>query len=81
MDIILQVVLGVLALLTAIMSIESKDIVRSILYFLLFNVVVGVTIYLLGAPYVAVFQLLVYAGGVSVLFLATLHTIGGKVKR
>lgn len=77
----MQVVFGVLALFTAIMSIESRDIVRSILYFLLFNVVVGAIIYLLGAPYVAVFQLLVYAGGVSVLFLATLHTIGGKIKK
>ncbi len=77
----MQVLLGVLALFTAIMSVESKDIVRSILYFLLFNVVVSAILYLLGAPYVAVFQLLVYAGGVSVLFLATLHTIGGKIKR
>jgi len=81
MEAMLQVVFGVLALFTAIMSIESRDIVRSILYFLLFNVVVGAIIYLLGAPYVAVFQLLVYAGGVSVLFLATLHTIGGKIKK
>jgi NADH-quinone oxidoreductase subunit J len=81
MEAALQVLLGVLALFTAIMSVESKDIVRSILYFLLFNVVVSAILYLLGAPYVAVFQLLVYAGGVSVLFLATLHTIGGKIKR
>lgn len=81
MEVFYQLLFGVLALFTAIISIESKDIVRSILYFLLFNVVVGVIIYLLGAPYVAVFQLLVYAGGVSVLFLATLHTIGGKIKK
>ena len=81
MEVLYQLLFGVLALFTAIISIESKDIVRSILYFLLFNVVVGVIIYLLGAPYVAVFQLLVYAGGVSVLFLATLHTIGGKIKK
>ncbi|MEM3404485.1 MAG: NADH-quinone oxidoreductase subunit J [Nitrososphaeria archaeon] len=81
MEVMLQFLFGVLALITAIMSIESRDIVRSILYFLLFNVVVGAIIYLLGAPYVAVFQLLVYAGGVSVLFLATLHTIGEKIKK
>jgi len=81
MEVMLQFLFGVLALITAIMSIESRDIVRSILYFLLFNVVVGVIIYLLGAPYVAVFQLLVYAGGVSVLFLATLHTIGERIKK
>lgn len=81
MEATLQILLGFLALFTAIMSVESKDIVRSILYFLLFNVVVSAILYLLGAPYVAVFQLLVYAGGVSVLFLATLHTIGGKIKR
>lgn len=81
MEVLYQVLFGLLALFAAVISIESKDIVRSILYFLLFNVVIGVIIFLLGAPYVAIFQLLVYAGGVSVLFLATLHTIGGKLKR
>lgn len=81
MEILYQVLFGLLALFAAVISIESKDIVRSILYFLLFNVVIGVIIFLLGAPYVAIFQLLVYAGGVSVLFLATLHTIGGKLKK
>jgi len=81
MEVVYQVLFGFLALFAAIISIESKDIVRSILYFLLFNVVVGVMIYLLGAPYVAISQLLIYAGGVSVLFLATLHTIGGKIKK
>jgi NADH-quinone oxidoreductase subunit J len=80
-EVLYQVLFGLLALFAAVISIESKDIVRSILYFLLFNVVIGVIIFLLGAPYVAIFQLLVYAGGVSVLFLATLHTIGGKLKR
>lgn len=81
MEVLYQVLFGLLALFAAVISIESKDIVRSILYFLLFNVVIGVIIFLLGAPYVAIFQLLVYAGGVSVLFLATLHTIGGKLKK
>jgi NADH-quinone oxidoreductase subunit J len=80
-EVLYQVLFGLLALFAAVISIESKDIVRSILYFLLFNVVIGVIIFLLGAPYVAIFQLLVYAGGVSVLFLATLHTIGGKLKK
>ena len=81
MEVLYQVLFGLLALFAAVISIESNDIVRSILYFLLFNVVIGVIIFLLGAPYVAIFQLLVYAGGVSVLFLATLHTIGGKLKK
>jgi NADH-quinone oxidoreductase subunit J len=81
MEALYQILFGLLAVFAAIISIESKDIVRSILYFLLFNIVVAVIIYLLGAPYVAIFQLLIYAGGVSVLFLATLHTIGGKIKK
>jgi NADH-quinone oxidoreductase subunit J len=81
MEALYQILFGLLAVFAAIISIESKDIIRSILYFLLFNIVVAVIIYLLGAPYVAIFQLLIYAGGVSVLFLATLHTIGGKIKK
>jgi NADH:ubiquinone oxidoreductase subunit 6 (subunit J) len=45
--------------------------------FAVFNVSISMIYYLLGAPFVAVFQLLVYAGAVTVLFLVTLHTLGG----
>jgi len=81
METFYQIIFGLLAFLTALMAVESKDIIRAILYFLLFNVIVGVIMYALGAPYAGLFQILVYAGGVTILFLAALHTIGGRIRR
>lgn len=81
MEALYQFLFGLLAFFMALFAIESKDIIRALLYFLLFNVVVGIIMYVLGAPYVGLFQILVYAGGVTVLFLAALHTIGGRVRR
>lgn len=81
MDEFYQILFGLLAFVIALFAVESKDIIRALLYFLLFNVIVGIIMYVLGAPYVGLFQILVYAGGVTVLFLAALHTMGGRVKR
>ena len=64
-----------LAILTAIFAVESKDLVKSIIAFCVMSVFVAVLYYAMGAPYVSVFQLLVYAGAVTVLFAVTVHTI------
>ncbi|MEM3384393.1 MAG: NADH-quinone oxidoreductase subunit J [Nitrososphaeria archaeon] len=81
MEELYQFLFGLLAFFIALLAVESKDIIKALLYFLLFNVIVGIIMYVLGAPYVGLFQILVYAGGVTVLFLAALHTIGGRVRR
>jgi NADH-quinone oxidoreductase subunit J len=69
---------GILILVTvvfAIISISIKDLNRAIAAFVIFSITLSAAFFLIGAPYVAVFQLLVYAGAVTVLFLAALHTI------
>jgi len=53
------------------MTVEVKDILYAILSFCGFCIAVGVIFWILNAPYVAVFQLLVYAGAIVTLFLAT----------
>jgi len=64
-----------LALLAAILAVEAKDLVRSIIAFLIMCVFVAVIYYAMGAFYASVFQLLIYAGAVSVLLIVTVHTI------
>jgi len=64
-----------LAVLAAILAVEAKDLIRSIIAFLVMCVFVAIIYYAMGAVYASVFQLLIYAGAVSVLLAVTVHTI------
>jgi NADH-quinone oxidoreductase subunit J len=75
---IIDYLLVILAVIFSILATQYKELNRAIAFFAVANVVISVIFYILGAPYIAVFQLLVYAGAVTVLFLTALHTIGGK---
>jgi len=61
----------ILTLGFAILTVELKDILHSILSFCGMCITIGVIYWTLNAPYVAVFQLLVYAGAIVALFIAT----------
>ena len=54
----------------AILAVELKDILYAILSFCGMCITVGALFWILNAPYVAVFQLLVYAGAIVALFIA-----------
>ena len=64
-----------LTVLAAILAVEAKDLIRSIIAFLIMCIFVAIIYYAMGAVYASVFQLLIYAGAVSVLLLVTVHTI------
>lgn len=59
-----------LAAALALLTVEVKDILYAILSFCGMCIVVGAIFWLLNAPYVAVFQVLIYAGAVVALFIA-----------
>jgi len=69
---------SILTIVFALLADEIKDLFKSILAFTIMNVFISAVFYLIGAPYVAVFQLSVYAGGVTVLLLAFMHVRGGE---
>ncbi|MCD6457541.1 MAG: hypothetical protein J7K82_01700 [Thermoproteales archaeon] len=69
---------SILTIVFALLAVEIKDLFKSILAFTIMNVFISAVFYLIGAPYVAVFQLSVYAGGVTVLLLAFMHVRGGE---
>jgi len=54
----------------AILTVELKDILYAILSFCGMCITIGALFWILNAPYVAVFQLLVYAGAIVALFIA-----------
>jgi len=56
----------------AILAVEVEDLLHAVLCLWLMCVSLAGLFWLLGAPYVAVFQLIVYAGAVIVLFIAAI---------
>lgn len=54
----------------AVLAIELPDLLHAILALAGLSIGIAVLFWLLGAPYVAVFQLIVYGGAVIVLFVA-----------
>ncbi|MGD8565674.1 MAG: NADH-quinone oxidoreductase subunit J [Candidatus Bathyarchaeota archaeon] len=57
-------------ILLAIITVELRNLLRASLSLCGTCTTMGALFWLLNAPYVAIFQLLIYAGAVVVLFLA-----------
>ncbi len=79
MDLALHLTLVLFTLAFSILAVELKDMLKAILSFMVANVFLSAILYLLGAHYLAVFQLLIYAGAVTILFLVTIH-VGEEVE-
>ncbi|MCD6243382.1 NADH-quinone oxidoreductase subunit J [Candidatus Bathyarchaeota archaeon] len=67
-----------MALMFAILTVELKDILYAILSFCGMCITIGALFWILNAPYVAVFQLLVYAGAIVALFIAAVMLTARK---
>jgi NADH:ubiquinone oxidoreductase subunit 6 (subunit J) len=65
----------VLAVIVAVLAVGIKDLIKSIIAFLVMCVFIAILYYGMGAPYASLFQFLIYAGAVSVLLIVTVHTI------
>lgn len=59
----------------AIIAIEHKNLIYSAISLAVMSVFLGIIYFVLSAPYVAVFQLVIYAGAVTVLFLAAISLV------
>lgn len=73
--ILVHMLIIVSTLITALIAAEAKDILRALIGFILMSVFLSIAFYMLGAPYVSVFQLAIYAGAIAVLFVTALHTM------
>ncbi|MCX8187926.1 MAG: NADH-quinone oxidoreductase subunit J [Nitrososphaeria archaeon] len=70
---VVELVLVALLTVLSILAVELRDLLKAILAFTGVSIALSTIFYLMGAVYIAAFQLLIYAGAVTVLFLATLH--------
>jgi len=75
-DLILFLILAVVAIATALGMLLSRNAVYSALFLVLNFATVAVFYLLLGAPFIALAQVTVYAGAIMVLFLFVIMLLG-----
>ena len=77
-DIILFLILAAVAVATALGMLLSRNAVYSALFLVLNFATVAVFYLLLGAPFIAMAQITVYAGAIMVLFLFVIMLLGAE---
>jgi|SRR5690554_6494102 NADH-quinone oxidoreductase subunit J len=78
LDLIFFLTLALIAVATALGLLFSRNAVYSALFLVLNFVTVAVFYLLLGAPFVALVQITVYAGAIMVLFLFVIMLLGAE---
>lgn len=63
------------ALLSALLAITRRNVMHSILYLIVVLLANAILFYLLGAPFLAALQVIIYAGAIIVLFLFVIMMI------
>jgi len=77
-DLILFLILALVAVATALGMLLSRNAVYSALFLVLNFITVAVFYVLLGAPFIAMAQVTVYAGAIMVLFLFVIMLLGAE---
>jgi NADH-quinone oxidoreductase subunit J len=78
LDLILFLILALIAIATGMGMLISRNAVYSALFLVLNFVTVAVFYLLLGAPFIAMSQVTVYAGAIMVLFLFVIMLLGAE---
>ncbi|HKU20040.1 MAG TPA: NADH-quinone oxidoreductase subunit J [Terriglobales bacterium] len=66
---ILFYIAGAVAILATVMTVTRLNAVHALLYFIMSLLSVAVIFYILGAPFIAALEVIVYAGAIMVLFI------------
>jgi NADH-quinone oxidoreductase subunit J len=77
-EIVLYSILGIAALATALGMLLSRNAVYSVLALVLNFATIAVIYLMLGAPFIALVQITVYAGSIMVLFLFVIMLLGAE---
>lgn len=78
LDLILFLILALVAVVSALSMLLSRNAIYSALFLILNFVTIAVFYLLLGAPFLAMVQVTVYAGAIMVLFLFVIMLLGVK---
>jgi NADH-quinone oxidoreductase subunit J len=68
-DLLFFLIFAIITVAAAVFVITSKEIVHSVMYLALTFIGVAIIFFFLSAEYVAIIQILIYVGAVSVLML------------
>jgi NADH-quinone oxidoreductase subunit J len=60
---------GMVAILSTVMAITRRNAVHALLYFIVSLLSVAVIFFILGAPFIAALEVIIYAGAIMVLFI------------
>src|SRR2546428_13340350 len=63
---------SIVATVSTLMVITRKNPVHALLYLIVSFLAIAIVIYQLGAPFIAVLELIIYAGAIMVLFIFTM---------
>jgi NADH-quinone oxidoreductase subunit J len=80
-DLILFLLLALVAVVSALAMLGSRNAVYAALYLILNFSVIAVIYLILGAPFIAMAQITVYAGAIMVLFLFVIMLLGSEQLR
>src|SRR5512137_696101 len=78
LELIFFLILSLIAIATALGMLLSRNAIYSALFLVLNFVTVAVFYLLLGAPFIAMAQVTVYAGAIMVLFLFVIMLLGAE---
>jgi len=78
LDLIFFLILSLIAVATALGMLLSRNAIYSALFLVLNLITVAVFYLLLGAPFIAMAQITVYAGAIMVLFLFVIMLLGAE---
>ena len=68
-------VLAVIILGSTVLAIIQRSLIKAVVYLILSFFATGLLFYLLGAPFLAVLEVIIYAGAIMVLFLFVVMTL------
>ncbi len=77
-SIIVFIILGIIAIASAIAMIASRSSIYSALFLILNFLTVAIIYLIMGAPFVAMAQIAVYAGAIMVLFVFVIMLLGTR---
>jgi NADH-quinone oxidoreductase subunit J len=69
-------ILALIVLVTTFLAVTRRNIVHAVIYLIVSFLGTALLFYLLGAPFLAVLEAIIYAGGIMVLFLFIVMMIG-----
>jgi NADH-quinone oxidoreductase subunit J len=68
-------VVGAVMVVSTVLAITRRVLVHVVVYLIISFFATGLLFYLLGAPFLAVLEVIIYAGAIMVLFLFTVMTV------